>query len=297
MNRVFLLRPSEDWIVDRIVQEWYQDNSDISTLDPRSSDVIWLAASWCYKNIDRSILKSKKVITTVHHIVEEKFDDNKLREFLDRDELTTVYHVPNFRTESFLRKITKKPIEVIPYWANQKIWKKTGNKKDLRKKYGIPEDAYVIGSFQRDTEGFDLSTPKLEKGPDLLVNYLEKIKSKDLFVVLAGWRRQYVIRRLESLSIKHAYFDRPDQAMLNNLYQCLDLYPVTSRCEGGPQSLIECGLLDVPVVSRPVGIAEIVLNDASISDDVLNATPGVPQVENLKLPSGYSSYRNLIKSL
>lgn len=297
MNRVFLLRPSEDWIVDRIVQEWYQDNTDISTLDARSADVIWLAASWCYKNIDRSLLKSKKVITTVHHIVEEKFDDNKLRDFLDRDELTTVYQVPNFRTEIFLKKITKKPIEVIPYWANQKIWKKTGSKKELRKKYGIPEDARVIGSFQRDTEGSDLSTPKLEKGPDLLVEYLEKIKSDNLYVVLAGWRRQYVIKCLESLSIKYTYFDRPNQPTLNDLYQCLDLYPVTSRCEGGPQALIECGLLEVPVISRPVGIAEVVLCNTAIDSDVSRATPAIPSIEQLKLPSGYSSYRNLILSL
>lgn len=297
MNKVFLLRPSEDWIVDRLVDEWYQDNFDISTNNIVEADVVWLMASWCYNNIPRNFLTKKKVITTIHHIVEDKFNNNKLKEFLDRDSLTSVYHVPNFRTEKFVKNITDKPVHVIPYWANQKIWKRTGDKKDLRAKHGLPVDSFCVGSFQRDTEGSDLLSPKLEKGPDLLVDYLEKIKRDDLHVVLAGWRRQYVINRLMDLNINYTYFDRPSQNVLNELYQCLDLYPVTSRCEGGPQSLIECGLLNIPVVSRPVGIAEIVLEKDSISEDVSKAISQVPNIDLLKIPSGYSSYRNLILSL
>lgn len=296
MNKVFLHRPEEDWIVDRFVNEWNEDNSDISVKRIEDADVVWLIASWCYRNIDRNILKNKKVITTIHHVVEDKFDNRKLQEFLDRDGLTSVYHVPNNRTASFIKQLTKKPVFVIPYWANQKIWKKSGEKSELRKKYGIPVDAYVVGSFQRDTEGYDLITPKLEKGPDLLADYLAKTKSDKLHVVLGGWRRQYIMSRLDSLDIKYTYFDRPSQSIINDLYQCLDLYPVTARCEGGPQSLIECGLLDIPVVSRPVGMAEFVLNKSSISDDISNSIPSIPNVKDLKLPLGYSNYRNLILS-
>ena len=195
--------------------------------------------------------------------------------------------------------VLKERIEmfVIPYWSNQKIWKKSGEKSELRKKYGIPVDAYVVGSFQRDTEGYDLITPKLEKGPDLLADYLAKTKSDKLHVVLGGWRRQYIMSRLDSLDIKYTYFDRPSQSIINDLYQCLDLYPVTARCEGGPQSLIECGLLNIPVVSRPVGMAELVLNKSSISDDISNSIPSIPNVKDLKLPLGYSNYRNLILSI
>jgi len=299
MNKVFVLRPSEDWVVDRLVSEWYEGNRDICTNSPNDADVIWLLASWCYRNIDMGLLEKKKVITTVHHIVEEKFDQNKFLEFQDRDSLTDVYHVPNDHTKSFIEKLTKKPIITIPYWANQNIWKTTNTKEFLRKKYSLPLDGYLIGSFQRDTEGHDLKTPKLEKGPDLFVDAVEKFweSNKDIHIVLAGWRRQYVMSRLEKSGIPYTYFDRPSQEVINELYQTLDLYPVTSRYEGGPQSLIECGLLNIPVVSRNIGIASQVLSEKSISDDITTATPNIPAVNNLKLPTGYLNYRNLINSL
>lgn len=296
MNKVFVLSPSEDWIVDRFVSEWYEDNSDITVKNPLDADVIWLFADWCYRHINRSILLKKKVITTIHHIVEKKFN---LDEFKDRDTITTVYHVPNDHTKKFIEKFTNKQIFVIPYWANQKIWKVTETKQRLRKKYNLPETSYLIGSFQRDTEGNDLISPKLEKGPDILAAAIEKWskEKQNLHVVLAGWRRQYIINRLSFANIPFSYFERPKQQTINELYQTLDLYPVTARCEGGPQSLIECGLLNVPVVSRDVGIASQVLPPSSISDDVTLAIANIPNVEEWKLPQGYNPYKKLIQSL
>ena len=37
--------------------------------------------------------------------------------------------------------------------------------------------------------------------------------------------------------------------MLNELYNVLDLYLVTSRIEGGPQALVECGQTKTPILS------------------------------------------------
>ena len=245
------------------------------------------------------MLLHKKVITTIHHIVEEKFDQQKLLEFQDRDTITTIYHVPNEHTATFIKKLTNKPVFIIPYWANQNIWNLTGNKLDLRKKYNLLESSFLIGSFQRDTEGSDLISPKLEKGPDLLADAIEKWWStnKNIHIVLAGWRRQYIINRLNLAKIPYSYFERPAHIIINDLYQTLDLYPVTARCEGGPQSLIECGLINIPVVSRNVGIAKQVLPQESINDDVTLAIPNVPNVEDWKLPNGYQKYRELILSL
>lgn len=173
----------------------------------------------------------------------------------------------------------------------------------LRKKYSLPVDAYLIGSFVRDTEGAGIFRgiylPKKEKGPDLLCDYVEKLhlNRPDLHIVLAGWRRQYVINRLETARIPYSYFELPSQEVINELYQTLDVYPVTSRYEGGPQALIETGMLGIKVVSRPVGIAELVLTDNAIADDVSTAVPEVPNVERLKTPSGYSPFIDLIKSI
>lgn len=299
MNSVYVLAPHEDWIIDRLTEEWYADNADISTRHANKSDVVWLFGGWCYKHIDRRVLEQKKVITTIHHVVPEKFTDNKVAEFYDRDTITDVYHVPNVNTANFIKNYTHKKIEVIPYWANQSVWRATAHKNDLRAKFGIPNDAFVVGSFQRDTEGSDLKSPKLEKGPDLFVEYVKTIKNTDkrVFVILAGWRREYVIDRLKQENIEHKYIENPPIQIINDLYQTLDIYPVTSRYEGGPQSLIEAGLLKVPVVSRDIGMARVVLSEKAINDNVALATPEIPDVSSLLLPNGYNKYRELIQSL
>jgi hypothetical protein len=307
MNKVFLLAANEDWIVDRFVKEWSEDNSDMTT-GLQESDVIWLLASWCWNRIPQSYLRSKKVLVTVHHVVPEKFDLVKRNEFSARDEFATAYHVYNQNTFDFVRSLTNKPVYLIPYWANQKIWKKTHSQDFLRMKYGLPINSYLIGSFQRDTEGSDLKSPKLEKGPDLFVDYVSSLsenwKESKLgrgkltpHVVLAGWRRQYVISRLEKSGIPFTYFERPDQETLNELYQTLDVYPVCSRHEGGPQALIECGLLGIPVVSRDVGIASQVLPEKSIGNDLSLLESEIPNVLNWILPKGYEVYRKIINSL
>jgi len=299
MNKVYVLPPGEDWIVDRFVKEWNEDNTDISVSHPQRANVIWLLADWSWIHLAKNgWLENKKVITTIHHIVPEKWTLQAQQEFIARDQYTTVYHVYNKQTADFIGKFTNKKIVEINYWANQKIWKKTEEKLELRKKFNLPLDKYIIGSFQRDTEGHDLISPKLEKGPDLLVDYLEILsKSKDIHVVLAGWRRQYVISRLERAKIQFSYFERPHHNIVNELYQVIDLYPVTARCEGGPQSLIECGILKVPVVSRDIGIARQVLPATAINNKIDEAIPSIPDVENWYLPLAYQKYRDLILSL
>ena len=300
MNKVFTLPANEDWIVDRLCREWNEDNSDISANSPYEADVLWLFASWCWRNVPQDLLRRKKVVVTVHHIVPEKFDQNRIRDFLDRDQYVSLYHVYNKETHDIVSSLTKKTVQILPYWANHNLWKKSDESKDsLRRKYKLPSDAYMIGSFQRDTEGSDLKTPKLEKGPDLFIEYVKKVNENKhgVHVALGGWRRQYVISRLEELKIPYTYFDRPPQKVLNDLYQTLDIYPVTSRHEGGPQSIIECGLLGIPVVSRQVGIATQVLPEKSINDDVFCAIPDVPNVEKWKLPEGYNPYRKIFGEL
>lgn len=302
MNKVFTLAPNENWIVDRFVKEWNEDNADIVAQNINSADVIWLFADWCFNQVPQHILKTKKVITTIHHIVPEKFGTRELQEFSVRDSFTHVYHVPNVHTLNFIKPLTSKQIHIIPYWANQKIWYKTKSKEELRQKYQILECEYAIGSFQRDTEGAGLNqgiaNPKLEKGPDLLAEYISKLNvNKQLHVILGGWRRQYLIERLRKANVKYTYIELPSQETINDLYQTLDIYPITARYEGGPQSLLECGLLNIPVVSRPIGMAEQVLPPESINDDVSLAVPNIPNVKHLTLPNGYKPYRELIGAL
>lgn len=306
MKRAFVLDAKEDWIVDRFVKEWSEDNSDMVTLDISAADGIWLLASWRWRSIPSSVLSRLPVVATVHHIVPDKFDAAAHAEFSERDSYVDVYQVYNQQTLEHMKSLTTRPVCLVPYWANQRIWYSSGNKIDFRRKYGIPLDAYVIGSFQRDTEGKDLTSPKLEKGPDLFADLAERkwfdwqrstqpSEQGKPHVLLAGWRRQYVIRRLKASGVPFTYIERPVQATINELYQCLDLYAVTSRHEGGPQALIECGLVGVPCVSTDVGIATQVLPYSAIGQRPDDAIPAVPDVERWKIPAGYAPYRDLLQ--
>jgi len=55
---------------------------------------------------------------------------------------------------------------------------------------------------------------------------------------------------------------------LNELYNCLDLYLVTSRHEGGPQAVLECSSNKTPILSTDVGFASQVLAPNCIVDNV-----------------------------
>ena len=265
--KVFVLAPQEDWICDRLVAEWYHNFSDITTTNILKADVIWLLAGWCWNHIHPDLLRSKKLVVTEHHIVPEKFTSHKLKNFMIRDQFVNVYHAPNEKTARFLRKLTKKPIRVISYWLNSDMWQ-AFSKETARKDLKISQSDFCIGSFQRDTEGHDLKTPKLEKGPDLFCDFVEKAASdkENLHVILGGWRRQYVINRLKSKNIKYSLFEKAPIDLVKKMYAACDLYVVSSRYEGGPQAIIEASAMKIPIISTDVGIASSILSGRCITD-------------------------------
>jgi len=263
--KIFCLAPRENWICDRISEEWYSACPDVSTKNILDADVIWLLASWCWNQVHPDILRNKRVVATIHHIVPEKFNDQKLSDFLARDRFVDLYHVPNMKTCTFVKKLTNKPIAVVGYWFDQNKWP-IENKEECRKSLGLSQDSFIVGSFQRDTEGGDLKTPKLEKGPDVFCDYVERINRKNLHVLLGGWRRQYVISRLEKSKIPFTYFELADIQKLRQMYCSLDLYVISSRYEGGPQSALEASGMMVPIVSTDVGMVSEIIHPSSIFD-------------------------------
>jgi glycosyltransferase involved in cell wall biosynthesis len=301
--KIFTVPANENWVCDRFTQEWIDNNPSISTENIEECDILWLLAGWRWNHIPERILRSKKVVLTVHHIVPEKFDLNKINEFKFRDQFIDVYHVPCNKTKDQVCQLTDKPIEVIPFWANQNIWNHIPSKDDLRKDLGIDKECFLIGSFQRDTEGSDLKSPKLEKGPDIFCDIVENLflQNKNIKILLAGWRRHYVINRLEKAKIPYYYFELPDFEELNKLYNCLDLYLVTSRYEGGPQSIVECALSKTPVVSTDVGIAKDILSENSIFRDEKNPVPDTDyafeKIQKLKIPDGFYKFNKMFTKI
>lgn len=127
-----------------------------------------------------------------------------------------------------------------------------------RAELGIPQDAFVVGSLQKDGVGMaEGNEPKLIKGPDVLCAALEAFQrdAPDLFVVLTGPARGYVKTRLERAGIpyRHVFFD--DYERLGATFFALDACVISSRQEGGPKALLESMAAGVPVVSTRTGQA------------------------------------------
>ena len=297
--KVYLSNINESWVVDRFREDWYRQNQDISTEDIKKADIIWIISPWLWKKIPKRHLRNKEVICSIYHIDFEKFDEEEKKEFLERDKYVDFYHVISLKTKEQLAKLTKKEIISIPFWVDQNIWRSMENKKDLRKKYGLNESDFLVGSFQRDTEGSDLITPKLIKGPDILLQLMKEMKTtnKNLTVILTGKRRQYLIKNFEKYEIDYKYFEMVDIGQVNELYNILDLYLVTSRVEGGPQAILECAITKTPILSTDVGVASEILSKESIfninnfSHAKVDVEYAYQKVQNYKIPEGMKPFR------
>tara|TARA_Y100000310_G_scaffold345780_1_gene469774 strand:+ start:5568 stop:6494 length:927 start_codon:yes stop_codon:yes gene_type:complete len=304
--KIYTLAPQENWICDRFANEWKNYAKQYDAISPGTCDIIWLLADWCWNQIDINLLATKKVVATVHHIVPEKFDIQKRRIFTYRDQFIDVYHVPCKKTYNQLKQLTNKPINVFPFWVNQNIWyDRRATAAKLRQQYNIADNTFLIGSFQRDTEGHDLISPKLEKGPDLLCQVIQSYSKKhtNVEVILAGWRRQYVMSELAKLGIKYHYFELPSFEHLNNLYNILNLYVVSSRYEGGPQAVVECATNRTPIISTDVGLASEILHDNSIFTigNELLANPNIEHAHNnvvsLFMNNGFKQFEQLFNEV
>lgn len=274
--KIYINNPRESWVTDRFRKEWYTYNKNTTRLI-ESSSLVWLIAPWVWQKISKKSLKAKKVICTIHHIDYSKFDKLERSKFNERDKYIDAYHVPSLHTLNQLENVTDKKIYEIPFWVNPNNFFHIQDQQTLRNKFKISNNDYVVGSFQRDTEGYDLKSPKLSKGPDILIRNLIELKkiNKNLLVLLAGYRRQYVINELESNDIRYNYFEKPNLKTINELYNCLDLYIVSSRVEGGPAAIIECATNKTPIISSDVGTANQILHHKSIYTEstFLNAKP------------------------
>jgi len=303
--KIFVNKLKESWIIDRVTTEWKENNESISTNKLKEADIIWIIASWVWKKTPKKYLKNKKVLSSVYHIDFNNFDSKQKEDFYELDKYVDVYHVISQKTKHQLRQLTDKQIISIPFWINQKNWFYIEDKVKLKESLGFKQDMYLVGSFQRDTEGGDLTSPKLIKGPDIFIDIVKDLndKIKNLTVLLAGTRRQYVLKELEEAKINYKYYEMADLEMLNKLYNVLDLYLVTSRIEGGPQAILESAITKTPIISTDVGVASEVLHEDSLfkPGNFDSAKPDIDYAYKnslkYKIPEGMNEFRIMFKEL
>lgn len=287
--KLYIHVTKENWILDRIASEFSHRWSEHVTTDPRKADIVWMLSPTPVNDLDIP------VIATIQHIDETKYSPTF---YSALDNNVTSYHTPCSKTKAFMesQKEFTKDITILPYWVNTGLWY-PAPRETSRALVNAPSDKYIIGSFQRDTEGSDLVSPKLSKGPDRFCDYVEKVCSlrDDVHVLLGGWRRQYVIKRLTDKGIPFTYLEKPSTQKVNLMYNACDLYVVGSRYEGGPQAILECAATKTPIISTDVGIADEILHPSCIFD-IASATY-FPSKEDVEYAYSRVSKRSLDSDL
>ena len=172
----------------------------------------------------------------------------------------------------------------IPYSVDTEAFRpehSTDSKQDLRSRYQVPDGAFVVSNFMRDSFGHDLHTPKDQKGVELLVEVGRCLKSAEVPVhfLLAGPRRHWIREQLDRSGISFSFVGKEmagDDLAVNilppevvrELYLVSDVHLVTSRWEGGPRAVLEAAATRTPILSTPVGIAPDILDDNCLFDSI-----------------------------
>jgi glycosyltransferase involved in cell wall biosynthesis len=199
-----------------------------------------------------------KIVVTWFHITNEQLLNKKIVEKLNSK--VDIVHTSCEITKEKLIEIgvKKEKLVVIPLGVDLKIFKNfKKNKEIFKKKLNIPRDKFLIGSFQKDGEGWEEGNkPKMIKGPDVFCEVVKKISSKkNIHILLTGPARGYVVDFLEKNKISYTHNFLGDYLEIPKYYAILDLYLITSRAEGGPKAIIESMASGVPIVSTKVGMA------------------------------------------
>jgi glycosyltransferase involved in cell wall biosynthesis len=127
-----------------------------------------------------------------------------------------------------------------------------------RRELGLPESAFVVGSFQKDGVGWGEGLePKLIKGPDVLLDVAGRLRGEvpELLFLLTGPARGFAAAGLERLGVPFRHVLLHDLAAVARAYRAIDVCLVTSRDEGGPKAVLESVATGVPLVTTRVGQA------------------------------------------
>ena len=308
MLKVYLTKINESWIVDKIRSEFYLSNPELTTDKLKDADIVWVIAPWLANKLKTKKFKNKKVLCSVYHLDETQSSKEDIKNFKKFDQYVDLYHTISLKSKFQIEKYTNKPVIQIPLWVNSNDFYPIENKKELREKYELDNNDYLVGSFQRDSLGSDLTKPKLIKGPDIFLDIVKNIsyQNENLKVILAGKRRDYVIKNLLDLEIDFKYFEMASTETLNELYNILDMYIVSSRTEGGPQAIVESATTKTPIISTDVGVASQILNPESLFDSnnpnsYFSAVPhtefAFKKVKNFETPQGFNAFRSLLSDL
>lgn len=261
----------KSWAIEQVVKYLTKNLNRLGLINAKISNprhfkekIIHFGSLNCLLN-NKGLIKVKspnKTVLTWFHIAPT---DKRLKYVPILNKIIDIVHTSSPITEKKLRELgfDNNKIVVIPLGVDLYHFKKFNEKKKrvLKKKFNIPENKIIIGSFQKDGVGWESGfEPKLIKGPDIFCEVAKSLnEAYDIHVFLTGPARGYVKKQLEDNNIPYTHKFLDNYLDIVECYNILDLYLVTSRAEGGPQAILEGMATGVPLVTTNVGIVPLVV--------------------------------------
>lgn len=270
---LFYIVPKANWVTDWVgryltqeIKKTYNLRTYLSSApEPLSGQLVHYGEMGAFlATIGNSCNQKNKVIATIFHgNLDRQFPAlvTQTERFLQHaDVLTQIVTACQIMQERLLEwGVPQEKIHCIPLGIDlDNFVPPTKRSRDqIRLELEIPPKTICIGSFQKDGEGWDEGlSPKLIKGPDILLDVLSRLKNKySIMVLLSGPARGFVKQGLKKLGIPYRHILVKNYPEICRLYHALDLYLVTSREEGGPLAVLETQATGVPLISACVGLA------------------------------------------
>ena len=276
---VYYIVPDANWSVDwdghyitKGVREQFPVRAQLSQ-NPRwlSGQILHYGSLWSFVgNIGAIHNARNQVVATVFHGSRDG-SNPKLAEGIERllvakDEIDRLVVSNTIMRQRFVDwGMPEEKIACIPLGVDLNIFKPASisHSQEMRQKLGIAEDAFCVGSFQKDGQGWEKGLePKLIKGPDLFVDAIQQLSGRHkMHILLTGPARGYVKTELDKIEVPYTHHVLDDYEEIVDYYAALDAYLVASREEGGPKGVLESLACGVPLVSSSVGLAPDVIKD------------------------------------
>ena len=266
---------NKNWVLNQIANEYKKlffdlfDNISSNENDAYKSDkthLFIMSRYYALKNLDS--FNNKIYFPYFHGLNDLQSSKENIQIIKNNLNKITKIQISNSTIENFFleNEISKDKFMRIPITVdiNKFDYLSTLDSEKVREALNIPKSSFVIGSFQKDGDGWGKGNiPKLIKGPDIFVNTIKILKNKipELFVLLSGPSRGFVKKELEKLNVKYKHINFSNYDDLIKLYKCINVYLISSREEGGPRAIMESFASKTPLVSTNVGQAVDMIRD------------------------------------
>ncbi len=140
-------------------------------------------------------------------------------------------------------------ITVVPHGVDADFFHKVPRQ---RARFGMPDDAFVIGFIGNKTSNYDDGRKGLDTLEIVAREARKSIPNLHVCFLGLGWDEE--VREFQQQGISANYTGFIPQSWLPAFYSSIDVHLVTSRIEGGPVTVLEAMACETPVVTTRVGL-------------------------------------------